>query len=138
MHIAEAILAPALESLLSGSLVVKSSLAVEDLLHFLKRSTLGLFDEKEDQDRHDDVESGVEEEDVRAHVFDHVRGRQGEEEVEEPLSRDADRGADFADTGWEDLDTLVSVWSNTKAGFALPLLHMAMVVDPRRTGRLNW
>jgi hypothetical protein len=74
-----------LERLPSNSIDIKCSPTVEDAFHLFETFSFGLFDEEEDNNRHDDVERGVEQEDVAAPCVHHVASHQGEKEVEEPL-----------------------------------------------------
>lgn len=70
--------------------IVERSSRVEDCLHLFEGATFCLFQEDEDHNSHDDVETCVEEECVGAPCCDHVRRHEREEEVEEPLCGDAD------------------------------------------------
>ena len=92
-----------LNSLSPHSINVKLRLAIEDRLHLLDASTLGLLEEEEDKRCHHNIQDRIEQEDVRAHLRYHVGSDERVHEVEEPLRGDAYRASDFADAGWEDL-----------------------------------
>lgn len=63
-----------LHALMSRNLNIKRRLAVEDTLHLLQTAAAGLLDEEPDQDGHDQVQRGVEEEGVAAPGTLHVGG----------------------------------------------------------------
>ena len=85
------------------SIRIELGLAVENRLHLLQTPVARLLHKEQDDDAHADVQRGVEEEDVAAHVGDHVGRDEGEEEVKEPLCAHARADADLADARGEDL-----------------------------------
>ena len=79
-----------LQSLPPHSIYIKLRPAIEDRLHLLNAPALGLFEEEEHKRGHHDVQCGVEQEDVRAHLRNHVRRNERVHEIEEPLCGNAD------------------------------------------------
>lgn len=78
-----------LNSLSAHSIDVKLRLAVEDRLHLFDTSTLSLLEEEEDKRGHHNVQDRIEQEDIRAHLRDHVGSDKRVHEVEEPLRGNA-------------------------------------------------
>lgn len=72
------------------SIDIKLRFAVEDCLHLFDTPALGLLEEEEDKCGHYNIQNRIEQEDVRAHLCNHVGRDERVHEVEEPLRAHAD------------------------------------------------
>ena len=69
----------------------------------LERFALRLNQAEPAVESDEDVEQSPQQERAPSQILDHVRGRQTEDEVEEPLTCDAGRHAELTGPSWEDL-----------------------------------
>lgn len=69
----------------------------------LETASASFLEEEPSTNGDDKVKDTPEQESGPAHVFDHVWGDEGEDEVEEPLAGDSNRDTRLTDAGWEDL-----------------------------------
>lgn len=113
------------------SIHIKLRLTIEDRLHLLDTSTLGLLEEEKHKRGHHNIQNGVKQKDVRAHLRDHVGCDERVHEIEEPLRGDAYRAAHLSDAGWEDLGWMVSFFCIAMmVRFDLLLHSMAKAMAP--------